>query len=220
MPAAPTSLTVRAYDVGFGDCFLLSFQYPSSAKHILIDFGSMALPAGKTGSGPYMKRIANQIKADCGGKLTAVIATHRHKDHISGFSGDGETSSGGIIKSLQPEIVLEPWTEDPDAAQDARKAGAPRSGPRFRRNAMLLNLENMNRVAGFIEQSAGRLRGSHLSRIRRHQVAHAGPQHVRPAVQPPVELRPPVLARGRDVPRAPADERRQRRGAASPVRAL
>src|SRR6185436_18685675 len=98
-------------------------------------------------SGPYMKRIANQIKADCGGKLTAVIATHRHRDHISGFGGEGDASTGGIIKSLQPEIVLQSWTEDPEAARDAKKASAPRSGPGFRRNTMLLNLEHMNRVA-------------------------------------------------------------------------
>src|SRR6188474_470739 len=82
----PTHATIRAYDVGFGDCFLLTFQYADDAKHLLIDFGSTRLPAGKTGKGNYLERIAAQIKADCGGKLTAVVATHRHKDHISGFS--------------------------------------------------------------------------------------------------------------------------------------
>jgi len=166
MPASPASVTVRTYDVGFGDCLLVTFQYATGVRHLLIDFGSMSLPAGKTGTGSYMKRIANQIKIDCGGKLTAVVATHRHKDHISGFGGSGAESTGGIIKSLQPEIVLQPWTEDPDAATDAKKIAGPRQGQRFRRNAMLLNLQHMNRVAGFIAESAGRLRGAHLREVR------------------------------------------------------
>ena len=41
----PTSLKVYAYNVGFGDCFLLQFGYPDKTKkHVLIDFGSTRLP--------------------------------------------------------------------------------------------------------------------------------------------------------------------------------
>jgi len=39
-PDTPKSLTIRTYQVGFGDCFLLSFEYPTEKKHVLIDFGS------------------------------------------------------------------------------------------------------------------------------------------------------------------------------------
>ena len=45
MAVTPKSLTIRTYNVGFGDCFLLSFLYPgNSEKHVLIDFGSTGMP--------------------------------------------------------------------------------------------------------------------------------------------------------------------------------
>jgi len=166
MASKPTSMTIRAYDVGFGDCFLLSFDYASGTRHVLIDFGSTRNPSGKEGQGNYLERIAAQIKADCGGKLTAVVATHRHKDHISGFTNTGSKGPGAVIRALKPEIVLQPWTEDPDAARDAKKPTKGLRGARLRRNLMLRNLEDMNRFAGFAQQAASRLQGSHLARAR------------------------------------------------------
>jgi hypothetical protein len=112
MPAQPTKVTIRMFNVGFGDCFLLTFHYeqPLADQHILIDFGTV-------GGKADMKGVANDIKAACGGKLYAVVATHRHKDHISGFSdAGGKDSTGAIIRSCRPEVVLQPWTEHPDAA--------------------------------------------------------------------------------------------------------
>ena len=90
MAKSPTTVNIRTYHVGFGDCFLLSFVYgPKQEKHILIDFGSTGLPEGTPKT--RMMDVAEDIAARCGGKLTAVVATHRHKDHISGF----ETKPGG-----------------------------------------------------------------------------------------------------------------------------
>ncbi len=120
MPSSkPTKVTVRTYKVGFGDCFLLSFHYArGEARHVLIDFGSNHLP--EDAAEGHMKLIAEQIKADCGGKLQVVVATHRHKDHISGFATNkAGNASGDIIASCQPEIVIQPWTEDPDLDTDA-----------------------------------------------------------------------------------------------------
>lgn len=166
MATKPTQLTIRAYDVGFGDCFLLSFQYASDARHILIDFGSTGLPASKAGQSKYIERIAKQIQADCGGALTAVVATHRHRDHISGFNNAGNKGPGAIIRALKPQIVLQPWTEDPEAARDARKPTAHLRGAHLHRNLMLRNLEDMNHFAGFVQQAAQRLSGSHLRSVR------------------------------------------------------
>ena len=139
MATKPTSVEIRGYQVGFGDCFLLSFVYGDNDKrHVLIDFGTMELPtrgsprkAAKQSE--HMPIIARDIQRICGTRLTAVVATHRHADHISGFGTDSRTgNSGEIIKSLKPKVVLQPWTEDPEAAKDA--SSASRRSSRSRRS--------------------------------------------------------------------------------------
>ena len=56
---SPIRLHLFAYQVGFGDCFLLRFVYPDdSQRHVLIDFGTMGVPKGMSQSGQLLK-IAN-----------------------------------------------------------------------------------------------------------------------------------------------------------------
>jgi hypothetical protein len=141
----PRSVEIRGYQVGFGDCFLVSFIYSETEKkHLLIDFGTTGLPrSGKPSR--HMPNIAGSIEKACGGALTAVIATHRHADHISGFSTDNKTgNSGDIIRRLKPKVVLQPWTEDPRAAKNARKAtkDSNRSAKSF-----VASLASMHQVA-------------------------------------------------------------------------
>jgi hypothetical protein len=117
----PHQLTLRVYQAGFGDCFLLTFHYakPARDRHVLIDFGTAATP--KIFGSNLMDQVAQDIRLECGGKLDLVVATHRHRDHISGFarSKDGK-ASGDVIRALRPELVIQPWTEDPGAAPDAK----------------------------------------------------------------------------------------------------
>jgi hypothetical protein len=152
----PSKVTIRMYNVGFGDCFLLTFHYvePLKDQHILIDFGSVGGKADLTG-------IANDIKEACGGKLYAVVATHRHKDHISGFSDKGgEDSPGAIIRSCRPEIVLQPWTENPDAASDARTAEVvPKAKSLSDPKPFFASMRAMNSFAASVLQDAERWRG-------------------------------------------------------------
>ncbi len=118
---APTGFRVRTYQVGFGDCLLLTFEYPSTKEHVLIDFGSVRLP--KDAPTDQMMKIAQDIAKVCGSDgLTAVVETHRHRDHISGFSTDKKNDPGKIIAGLKPKLVLHPWTEDPNAKTDAQTA--------------------------------------------------------------------------------------------------
>jgi hypothetical protein len=125
MAAKPSAVEIRAYQVGFGDCFLVSFVYTASERrHVLIDFGTTELPRGAAPS-QHLPRVADHIKTVCDGQLTAVVATHRHADHISGFATDGKSGGAGkIIAACKPRLVLQPWTEDPKAARDARTATA------------------------------------------------------------------------------------------------
>jgi hypothetical protein len=129
----PSKITLRSYQVGFGDCFLLIFEYPDqSEKFVLIDFGTTGLPDNFPDDQMFL--VARNIMHRCKGKLDVVVATHRHQDHISGFDPDGakkeitlpdgsvkEMSTGEIIKACRPEMVIQPWTEAPDLDEDARE---------------------------------------------------------------------------------------------------
>jgi len=116
----PTSAVIFSYRVGFGDCFLLRFSYKDEAdRHILIDFGTTGIPDDEEAD--LMVRVAKDIKAKCGDRLEAVVATHRHADHISGFTtkADG-TGSGDIIAGIKSiGVVIQPWTEAPEAETDS-----------------------------------------------------------------------------------------------------
>ncbi|MGO9463735.1 MAG: hypothetical protein ACLQIB_06635 [Isosphaeraceae bacterium] len=153
MSERPSGLSVRMYQVGFGDCFLLTFHYARSFdRHVLIDFGSMKLPkkgAPKEGLAGVAKAIRDVCKTDAypDGKLTAVVATHRHKDHISGFvTNEDGSDSGNLIAKMIPDLVIQPWTEDPGAETDAEQAtGTTGGGPS--KAAFVRSLRGMSEFA-------------------------------------------------------------------------
>jgi hypothetical protein len=125
---APTGMTLHAYQVGFGDCFLLSFHYKSARdRHVLIDFGSTGLP--KAVPKNQMTLIAQDIATVCGGTLDAVVLSHRHRDHMSGFATTAKRNGpGDIIRGLGPKLVVQPWTEDPKAKKSASEPTATPKG--------------------------------------------------------------------------------------------
>lgn len=147
---SPTHLNLYAYQVGFGDCFLLQFVYghgDSEKRHVLIDFGTTGAP--EANSGKLMQRVAEDIKEKCkGARLDAVVATHRHADHISGFAtkADG-TGSGDVIRALQPLLVLQPWTEDLALATDATGPSVKNAKASSGSNRTFSALQAMNNLA-------------------------------------------------------------------------
>ncbi len=148
--SGPSKVTLRAYNVGFGDCFLLTFHYADIARRILIDFGSSSPP--KNADKKHMLKVAQDIRDQCkvdgkDPKLDAIVVSHRHSDHISGFSTDGE-GSGKIIASLKPDVVVQPWTEDPDAQPDAKTATTTTTtGGKPDKKHFVASLRNMQAIA-------------------------------------------------------------------------
>jgi hypothetical protein len=156
--AKPKSLEVRGYNVGFGDCFLLTFVYAEDKKkHVLIDFGTMAAPTGKMPSS-YMLEVAEKIKEACEGHLDAIVETHRHADHISGFATGtaAKKASGDVIRECTNDdtIIVQPWTEDPDARTDFK---GPKGSVSQTPKAFVAQLENMHVVAESIVNEARRM---------------------------------------------------------------
>lgn len=154
--SGPRKLSVRSYGVGFGDCFLLSFDYGSGdERHVLIDFGSTSLP--KNVPDTRMLDVAQDIARRSGNKLAGVVATHRHKDHVSGFARrrDGQ-GSGDVIRSLSPDFVLQPWTEDPALAPTA--TGPAPLGLKRDLAERVATLSAIETVAANMLKEAGRAR--------------------------------------------------------------
>ena len=95
-------LNVRMYHVGFGDCFLLSFPSGNGHRHVLVDCG--AHPKGTLGN---LTEVAENIRDVTGNHLTAVVATHRHQDHIWGFERGIKT-----FETMTIDEVWLPWVEE------------------------------------------------------------------------------------------------------------
>jgi hypothetical protein len=164
MADAPVSATLFAYQVGFGDCFLLRFNYSGGGRrHMLIDFGTTGIP--EDAERTRMLDVAVDIRAkvretDPEARLDVVVATHRHADHISGFAtkADGK-GSGNVIRDLKPRVVVQPWTEAPEAPLDWIGPEDDVGGKAFGRR--LASLAAMQAVAGqaaaFAEAKGARL---------------------------------------------------------------
>lgn len=109
---ANDKVTVRMYDVGFGDCFFVKVDLDGVVRKILFDCGSI-----KAGSRPIDDVVVDVIEsakdADQTSRIDVVVATHRHKDHVSGFANP-------LWKTVEVKEVWMPWTENPDDPE-ARK---------------------------------------------------------------------------------------------------
>jgi len=100
------TVRIRMYNVGFGDAFLIFVPSGTGTGKILVDCGSIS------SGGVAIEDVVRQIIADAKDpdgvpRIQVVVATHRHRDHVSGFAS-------GRWKQVEVGEVWLPWTEDPD----------------------------------------------------------------------------------------------------------
>ncbi|MFC3832850.1 MULTISPECIES: MBL fold metallo-hydrolase [Deinococcus] len=96
---------------GLGDCFLLTLPGEDEPRHILIDCGLFL----------HSEKIKNRLHTTLldiytatGGHLHAIVLTHQHYDHLSGFILGFDK-----FKTFKVDEVWLAWTEDPADPQAA-----------------------------------------------------------------------------------------------------
>jgi len=112
-PAAKTTsskknagIRVRMYRVGFGDFFLLSLlDAPDGPQHILIDCGVTPGTTHNGDIGTIKDAVADMAK-ETENHLALIIVTHRHMDHIIGFSRCAE-----IFSKMKVDAIWMPYWE-------------------------------------------------------------------------------------------------------------
>ena len=72
---------IRMYRQGLGDCFLLTFP-TGGDRHVLIDCGVLK---GTKGGANAIREVAANVMKTTNGTLAALVVTHEHWDHVSGF---------------------------------------------------------------------------------------------------------------------------------------
>jgi hypothetical protein len=100
------NLVIRMYTVGFGDCFFVRLNLGGTIRKILFDCGTI-----KTGPRTIEDVVRDVIEEardpDRKPRIDVIVATHRHRDHVSGFADP-------LWKTVEVQEVWMPWTEDPD----------------------------------------------------------------------------------------------------------
>lgn len=107
MSPAAGHVSVRMYDVGFGDCFLLTFPAPDRPRKVVVDCGHHT--AGPPKVRKFEKVVAQllqDVREDGIPRVDVVVATHRHRDHVLGFEHPGWAD-------VHVDEVWMPWTEHP-----------------------------------------------------------------------------------------------------------
>ena len=84
-----SALTVRAYNVGFGDAVLVSVPEREegvdgeTTRHLLIDVGNLLV--GEGGANEVFPAVVGDIAERVGGTVDLYVMTHEHLDHVEGL---------------------------------------------------------------------------------------------------------------------------------------
>ena len=120
-----SGIKVRAYNVRFGDCILVSIPVAGGEKHVLFDFGNS--PAGgkgkgKGGTNDVFEPIAKDIRDRTNKVLDLVVMSHEHLDHMEGFYSERAIFDGIKVKRVWMSLMSDPgyYKEFKKARKEAR----------------------------------------------------------------------------------------------------
>jgi len=105
-----SGVTIRMYNCGFGDCFLLTFHaQDGSPRYVAIDCGVHHQYQEKKFENPQerMQKIAENIADYTGKHLHIVAVTHEHTDHTLGFR-----YAKDIFEKIQVDDLWLSWAEN------------------------------------------------------------------------------------------------------------
>ena len=104
-------VTIRMYHVGFGDCFVLTVPGPQRPHRVLIDCGVHAGTKRSKTDPTFREQVAmivDDLRSESKPTIDVVVVTHRHRDHVHGFS------YRDLWKDVTVGEVWMPWVENPD----------------------------------------------------------------------------------------------------------
>lgn len=121
-------LRIRMYRLGIGDCFLLTLPGAAGKPfHLLIDCGTHTAERGdaRNANAPWRtEAAAADILEVTGGRLNAVVGTHEHWDHLSGFLQGKQA-----FEKCEAQVVWCSWAENLKAEPIAQELiGLRRNG--------------------------------------------------------------------------------------------
>ena len=156
------NVDIIMYDVGFGDCYLLTFPYADgTVRRVLIDCGSLTEK-----SKAWAEQLMGLITEDCRPRkgapahLDALVITHRHLDHLGALQFK---STRQAMEALQPKVVILPWVEHPDVE---RGDTGPPVGVSRLALAQLASLDLAHSLAEAVTQNPAALSASVPSALR------------------------------------------------------
>ncbi len=97
-------VVIRMYRMGTGDCFTIKFMKGRTVSFkLMIDCGCWQ------GGTDHMEPFVKELKRDVKEKLDAIVVTHEHKDHVSGFESCKDLFTDGQFETKQ---IWMAWTEE------------------------------------------------------------------------------------------------------------
>jgi len=108
--ATSAGVRIRAYNVRFGDCVLVSFGARDAEKHVLIDFGnSPSMVRRQGGRNDVFAPVARDLARRAKPRIDLLVMSHEHLDHMEGFF-----SERGVFDGLPIGEVWMPAMSAPD----------------------------------------------------------------------------------------------------------